>query len=459
MRILLVNPGMLDSGGRYFPLVKEYMYGLTLPYLAALIPPRHEVRIVDDNVEAVDFDTPADAVMLTAMTYRVDRAYWLAEQFRAQGVKTVLGGIHATFLAEEALDHVDAVVVGEAEGVMEELMGDLESGRLKGIYRSEGRPDLAGLPMPRHDLVDPTKYFFRIYPIQTSRGCPYQCHYCLVRKVFGAKHRRRPIADVLAELSRLGPYVVIVDDNFFLNREYALELCRAMEGMGKIWGAQANLSLAMDEELLEASRKAGLLHLFVGLETLDRDVLWTMNKSVNLDLDYAEAIRRFRAKGIYLLASVMFGFDTDTKSCGEEMVAFLEEQKVPFFNPFILTPLPGTDLRKEMEEAGRLLDEPWYKFNSMNVTFRPKSMTPEELEAMYWRSLHRFHSPRSIAKRHLFPPQLFPILFNFTNRRKLKYRLHPLEGFPWNAGPSRLRAQTERIVESEWVRRRIRPGR
>ena len=144
MRILLINPGLLDDQGRHFLVSREIWFGLTLPHLAGLIPSRHQIKIVDDGVEIIDFTADVDVVMLTAMHSRAERAYQIADEFRARGKRVVMGGLHVSQFPEEALQHVDAVAVGEAEGLIEELIGDLESGRLKPSYRAEVFPELFG---------------------------------------------------------------------------------------------------------------------------------------------------------------------------------------------------------------------------------------------------------------------------------------------------------------------------
>jgi radical SAM superfamily enzyme YgiQ (UPF0313 family) len=462
MRVLLINPGTFDDHGRLFKMAKDFFYGLTLPHLAAFIPARHEVKILDDSVETVDYSVSVDVVMLTAMTNKADRAYQIADGFRSRGVKTVMGGFHASIFPEEALEHVDAVVVGEAEGVMDELIDDLESNRLKQLYKSEARPDLAGFPTPRYDLINPGNYMLPVYPVQVTRGCPVGCRYCSVTNLMGARLRKRPVGEVLRDLSSIGKFLFFVDDNFFIDREYALELCRAMKNMGKIWATQANLSVGMDQELMDAAREAGIIGIYAGIETLDKGTLKAMNKRVNLDLDYGAAIRNLHKNGIAVSASMMFGFDTDTRESVEQTVAFLEEHKVPFLYPYILTPLPGSRLRRELEEAGRILPAPWHWMNGKKVTFQPKNFTPEELEGLFWRSLARFYSLKSAMKKNLMPPRLAPIVFSIFTRRKLKYHLHPLEGFVRDSGFSNIIPLFEKTFSSKLIRElsaRARPGR
>lgn len=455
MRIFLINPGKLDEQGRPLKFHKEMCFGLTLPYLAALIPERHEVSIIDDSVEEIDFDASVDAVMITAMTSRADRAYQIADRFRDKGKQVVMGGVHATFLPEEALGHADAVVAGEAEEVMEELIADLESRRLKGVYKSGGFPDLAGLPPPRYGLMNWENCLYPTYPVQVIRGCPNRCRYCTITRMMGARFRRRPIADVLKDLLTAGRFVFFVDDNLFSDRDYALELFKAMKGMGKIWGAQGNIRVVFDDQVIEAARAAGMIGLYFGIETVDREALRAMNKNVDLAVDPGEALDRFRSRGLTACASMMLGFDTDTRESGDLMIDFLEKHKVPFLFPYVLTPLPGTDYRRELEEAGRLLPVPWSMLDGSQVAFQPKNMTRLELQEMYWESLSRFYSSPSIIKRLTLPPRLVPIIVNYINRAKLRHHVHPWEGMTSRMGSPLIVPLIQRVVGSSFIRKAI----
>jgi len=432
MKLLLILPGMLDEGGEPRRVVRAFFPSLTLPYLAALIPPRHEVRIINDGVEAVDPGAEADAVMLTAMTSRAERAYQIAAGFRARGVKVIMGGIHATLFPEEAGRCVDAVVVGEAENVMEELLDDLESGCLKARYDGTYREDLSGLPTPRYDLVREDQFMVPMDPIQVVRGCPHRCRYCSVHLVQGSRPRRRPIADVLHDLTRARPMVMFVDDNVMADREYALDLFRAMRPLRKIWGAQSDISFGADQELVKAAKEAGCVTLYVGLESLDQESLGAMNKKVNLRTDVAKALGTMRRNGIAVSASCMVGFDRDTPAAMDELLEFLEEHLVPALFLYILTPIPGTLLFKDYADQGRLLGRPWRCFDGTRANYQPKLMSPAELEDLLWSTYARFYSARSMARRLLWPPRVFPVLFSILAQKSIAAKIHPMTGFPSN---------------------------
>ncbi|MFZ5563009.1 MAG: B12-binding domain-containing radical SAM protein, partial [Thermodesulfobacteriota bacterium] len=282
MKIKLINPAQLDDRGRVLKINREFVSGLTLPYVAALIPGGHDITIIEESVEKIDFDEPVDLVGLTAITCRAPRAYWIADRYRERGVPVVMGGFHATALPDEALAHCDAVVKGEAEGVMERVVEDASKGRLKGVYQQTAPHSLKGLPVPRYDLISGKNFFIPANPVQATRGCPYHCDFCSVSPFFGSRHRKRPVADVLADMDAAGPYLVIVDDNLMVDRDYALELFTAMKPLDKVWIGQVDVRSATDGELMKAAADAGCRMLYLGVETLDAESLVRTGKTPNI---------------------------------------------------------------------------------------------------------------------------------------------------------------------------------
>lgn len=453
MRIQIIYPGMLDEGGSHVLLARESLYSLTPAYLAALLPDGHEVTILDDSVERIDFDAEIDAVMLTTMSCRAERAYQIAAEFRKRGKPVVMGGIHASLFTEEASRHVDAVVVGEAENIMAGLVRDLEVGSLKPRYQSNELPDLTGLPTPRYDLIRRENYWLTFDQLQVLRGCPHRCRYCTVSMMMGTRFRRRPISDVLRDLEQCLPIVFFIDDNFFSNRKYSLELLRSMKGMGKLWGAQGTTVMAFDDELLDAAVDSGFTFVYIGIETINKAALEYVGKGVNIAHDPGEAVDRLSARGVSVWASMIVGFDGEGPDADSMLLDFLEAHKVPFLFPYILTPPPGTDMYRDLEEQGRILKRPWRFFDGMHATFKPKNMSAAEMEQMYWRLLERFYSPASIMKRTLWPPHLVPFLVNIMFHKKMAERLHPCGGMKKLGPISKLEPLMARFIESPSVRR------
>jgi radical SAM superfamily enzyme YgiQ (UPF0313 family) len=401
IRFVLVNPasptwrvqlGERPRAARYFRFSM-----LSSLYVAAAMPSYVQTRIIDEEVEALDFDLDADLVGLSFMTYNAPRAYAIADKFRARGTPVIFGGYHPTFLPEEAIQHADAICIGEAENNLPRMMDDFCVGQLQPFYRSPPA-NLAGLARPRRELIHKQDYA-PLESLQATRGCNYQCSYCSV-SVFNAHSlRTRPVEDVTDELKTLGKRVLFMDDNLIGNRDYALELFRAMLPLGKIWYSQAGLGLAFDDELLELAARSGCQGLFIGFETLSDAGLRGFNKKPNLGKDYATAVRKLHTKGIAVCAAFMFGGDEDTPNVFERTLGFLLDSNVETLQATRLTPFPGTPLFAEMEGQGRIFDKDWSHYDFNHVVFEPRQMSRETLDKGVAWVLRQFHTRRAIARR------------------------------------------------------------
>ncbi|NWG03624.1 MAG: radical SAM protein, partial [Syntrophaceae bacterium] len=199
---------------------------LSTSLLAGLTPPHHQIRIIDESLTEIDFNHEVDLVAITAMTPLAPRGYEIADEFRKRGRKVVIGGIHASWLPEEAKAHSDSVAIGEADEVWNEILKDAEMGMMKPFYHQKERTDLNHLPIPRRDLLPQKGYLFHNL-IQTTRGCPYDCEFCSVTALHGRTYRMRPISEVEKEiqsLERSKAYIFFVDDNIVGNLPHAKEL-------------------------------------------------------------------------------------------------------------------------------------------------------------------------------------------------------------------------------------------
>ena len=363
---------------------------LPLTVVAALTPCEHEVRIVDENVEPLDFDTDCDLVGITFMTALAPRAYEIAAEFRRRGRVVVSGGYHATLCPEEAAPHFDALVIGDAEGAWERLLRDVQQGKLQKLYHQaegvmsgqSGTPAGLQTPMPRRDLLAHTaRHYATINAVQAGRGCRHNCRYCSVTVFHGRKYRCRPVADVVAELQTLPRNFIFVDDNIIAEREYALELFRAMVPLRKRWVSQCSILIADDPELLREAQAAGCCGLFIGIETASDANLAAMNKQFNHTGSYATRLRKIRRAGIGVVAGMIVGMDADGPEVFNRTLRFLQETQIDAVQLNILTPLPGTPLFQDMENAGRITDRNWSHYDYRHVVFQPARMTAKELQA------------------------------------------------------------------------------
>jgi len=228
--------------------------------VAAAIPrDRYEVVLTDENIERVDFDLKADLVGISAMTSYVNRGYEIADTFRARGIPVVMGGVHPSFMAREALRHCDAVVIGEAELVMDRLLDDLERGEMRGTYRADRLHPMTGLSMPRYDLLKKHRYVNRTF-VQTSRGCHQGCTFCAEPLMNGLKFRYRPVDEVIHEIENCGSRMISINDaDFFGTPERPKEVMRALRGRGVTWQAGVTSKLAQDDRMLELAADPALV--------------------------------------------------------------------------------------------------------------------------------------------------------------------------------------------------------
>jgi radical SAM superfamily enzyme YgiQ (UPF0313 family)/anti-anti-sigma regulatory factor len=408
---------------------------LTLPTVAALTPPDVDVSITDENVTEINYDEPVDLVGLTAMTMHAPAAYAIARRFRARGVPVVMGGIHASLMPHEAKQHVDSVVIGEAEEIWPQVVEDARRGQLKPFYRTLRYPDLAGLPRPRIDLLN-TDAYDKVACVQTTRGCPFRCDYCSVSHFFGKTYRTRPVDDVIDEIVSLGErFIAFVDDNIIGDPRYARRLFERLIPLNIKWGSQASITIANDRKLLDLAAKSGCYSLFVGIESLDQENLLDVHKSVNKVEKYEEALKIIWDRGITLIGSFILGLDHDDEGVFERTLRFCERNRIELPVFFILTPLPGTPLFSKMEREGRIISRDWSKYDGMHVVFKPKLMSPETLQQGFQWLSQQAYSWSSILKRVVLHPKwrVLPhmglnIAFRRIAHRIPKGQLGPLAG-------------------------------
>ncbi len=389
-RLLLINPSAAHFGRERWSLAAfATMEPLALAYVAALTPPDWEVRIVDETVEGMPsyWSFEPDLVGLTSQTPAAPRAYDVAAHFRARGVPVAMGGMHATFCADEAARFVDVVCQGEAEGLWPQLIDDFESGRLAERYVG-GATDLADLPLPRRDLY---RYPYRVALVTSARGCNERCEFCAVWKFESGRFRVRPVEQVLAELPRVPstPFMMFTDDNVMADRDHALEVCRGMQerGLKRRFAVQASLDIADDDELLDALRASGCFLVEVGFESLSEATLKRMRKGVNLRVGverYGELIGRLHEHGLLVVGTFIFGNDGEGMDVFRRTTDFVLDAGVDLAHFGLLTPTPGTPVFERLARQGRLL---WTRFpgdyvlfHTWHSTFVPDAMSPHQAE-------------------------------------------------------------------------------
>ncbi len=382
---------------------------LALPTIAAHTPPGHFVKVIDEEIEDIDFEEHFDLVGITAMTFKAKRAYEIAAEYKRRGIPVVMGGIHASMAPEEVTVHVDSTVIGEAEELWPEIINDAEQGRLKKIYKAEKFPDLTTSGIPRYDLIKNRQYLYTY--LQTTRGCPHACNFCTVTKTNGRIVRKKTPEQVIAEVDyvlNLSPSpeiwiydrpsgsnkkfvgtIAFIDDNFAIDRNHALAVCKVLKeyqdrkNIVFAWYTQVNYTVGFDEELLAAMEDSNCMHLFIGFENLDPDTLKTMKKKMNNPEKFSESIENIHKHSMKVVFSTIIGDDNTSLKNADILKEFIEKNRVFHVLLNILTPYPGTELAEVMGKEGRILTTEPQLYNIRNVVFQPKKVSVEELIDIY----------------------------------------------------------------------------
>lgn len=401
MHITFIKPNMGISGGRpYYD--RGRMEPLTFAVLAGLLPDDVQCVLYDDRYEKIPYSKPTDLVCLNVEIYTARRCYEIAARYRQQGVKVALGGYHVSMIPDEAREHADAILLGDAEEVFPQMVADLAAGKLKSEYHGHFPPRLSGL-RTRWDIFH-GKNYLPIRLTQFSRGCPNHCRFCATGAVYRKTHVCRPVDEVVGELAQQSsPFVFFVDDNITAQVDEAKELFRQLIPLKKRWIGQASLSFTDDPEMMDLMKRSGCAGLVVGFESIAPENLRQMEKNCNMHLEsYAPVIEKIRNIGFQLWAAFLMGYDADDFNSIKKTVQWAVDQKFCFAAFNILSPYPGTPLYAEMQQADRLLYDKWWldeRYHFGDAVFKPARMTADELtEACFW-ARRRFNHPVNILRR------------------------------------------------------------
>jgi radical SAM superfamily enzyme YgiQ (UPF0313 family) len=362
-----------------------------------------DVEVVLEQLGGVNYESlrSADLVGISTITPTAPGSYAIADRVRAMGIPVIMGGPHVTHLPDEAMEHSDFVVRGEGERALmafaDAWEGARDFSRVPNLtYRKSGEivhnpiepflEDLDSLPHPDFSLLKgglQQVANMRIIPVQTSRGCPFDCSFCSVTGMFGKGYRYRSTGHIIAELRKHdepGNFIFFYDDNFTANRKRARDLLNAMirEGFGFHWSTQVRVDVAGDEELVLLMKKAGCHTVFIGFESVNPASLEEMDKKQTVD-DIARAIGVIKRAGIHIHGMFVYGFDEDTWESVEATIRFTRKVQISSLQFLILTPLPGSELYKKLIAENRILSTNWAHYDTHHVVFRPRNFTPYEL--------------------------------------------------------------------------------
>ena len=402
----MILPALTEAKSPFFRPIKYSLFPpLGLATLASYLPEGTSVELQDEHVEKLDLDDQPDLVVIQVYITSAKRAYAIADHYRMKGAHVALGGLHVTSLPEEAMRHADTIFLGPGEDTWPAFLKDYREGRPGRVYQSVTRT-LIGIPPVRRDLI---KRHLYLVPnsIVVSRGCPHTCDFCYKVAFFegGRGFYTQQVDQALAEIDRLpGRHLYFLDDHLFGDPRFAASLFEGMKGMKRLWQAAATVNSvspgggSLTASLLEKAVESGLRSLFVGFETLNRNNLLEQNKYQNLDRDYTAAIRRLHDAGVMINGSFVFGMDGDDETVFDRTVEWAVKQGIETATFHILTPYPGTALYQRMLAQQRMISDDWDLFDTRHVVFKPARMSPETLEAGYWRAYREFYKWGAIWK-------------------------------------------------------------
>lgn len=377
MKILLIlsqaglKPNLLNE-----ILITSFYPSITLEQLISITPEKYEVECVDERYQKVNFNWDGDIIGISTLTTSANHAYEMADEFRKRGKTVVLGGYHPSALPDEAKQHADSVVIGEAELSWPELLNDFENKKLKPFYKTKS-VDPNKIPSPKK--IPQRFQFFGM--IQSTRGCPQGCKYCAIQNVEGTIFRSRPIKKVIEEIKSLQTKrFMFADSSMTINPEHTKKLFREMIGLDKKFSCYGNINvLNNDDEFLDLAYKAGCESMLIGFESVSQKTIGHIGKKTNKVEEYISGVRKIRDYSMMVTGLFMFGFDTDTKDVFDTTLDTIYKMDLDRAAFAILTPYPGTALFNDMVSQGRMLTKDWSKYNMRHVVFQPKNFTVEEL--------------------------------------------------------------------------------
>lgn len=428
------------------------------------------VKVYVEQLSDIDLKEAfrADLVGISTITSTAPRAYAIADQLRKSGVPVIMGGVHATFLPDEALEHSDYVIRGEAEDSLPKLITALEEGRglesVPGLsFRVGGHTfhnpgmgrvdELDSLPIPDFSMIK-SKRKMRVFPVMTSRGCPFNCNFCTVTEMFGRGYRYRSKEHVMRELRAIpkNATVFFYDDNFTANPERTKDLLKMMieEGITPNWTAQVRVDVANDPELLDLMQKSGCFFVYIGFESVNPATLQAYHKRQSLE-QMTESIRALHKRGIRVHGMFVLGSDEDNADTIKSTVEFAKKEAIDTVQFMILTPLPGSEQYEMLKREDRLVITDWSYYDAHHVVFQPKKMTYFELQYGVFKAFLRFYSRSQIMKM-LLTFNFVGVLYKFYGFRLTRDWISRNRWFidstrQWTNFPGKLNISVRRVAD------------
>jgi len=409
------------------------MEPLAIATLKALTPDFIKCVFYDDRLESIPYQDPTDLVAINVETYTARRAYQIAAEYKKRAVPVVMGGFHPTLMPAEVEQYCDAVVVGEAENLWQQVLKDAASDKLKKRYQAKTQPVLGGV-IPDRSIYAGKKYI-DLTLIETARGCRFSCEFCSISHFYKSSYRARPINEIIEEIKFTGAKrIFFTDDNIAVDKGRTEEFLNALIPLRIRWVGQVSIDITRDERMLSLLKQSGCSGVLIGFESLNTNNLHAMGKNVNkVDFDYSKAVERLRSFGMSVYGTFVFGYDEDTEKSFAQTLLFAKQSKL-FFAAFNhLVPFPGTPLYSRLGDEGRLRYDSWWlseKYKFGELAFNPQKLTAQQITDLCFKHRRLFYHPLSVFKRgvdfkanckNLFMAALF-FYQNFATRRDVERR-------------------------------------
>lgn len=407
---------------------------LGLLTIASILEDEHTIIFENENIREINYEEKVDAVGITVTVDVMPRAIEIAERFQKMGVPVIAGGIHITALPDQCRGYFDSICIGMAETTWPQIVEDVKNKCLKKEYYCSKTVSGSDIVSPAYDLVNKRDYLY-CNVISTSRGCPFHCDFCYNScNEYSSFYINRPVEDVIKDIKAIGKkHIMFIDDNFIGNPSWTREFVRAIKPMNIKWNAAVSANIAEMPDLLDEMAESGCESLFIGFESINESSIKGVHKGQNNVEKFEKLINEVHKRNIMINASFVFGLDGDDISTFHKTVEWIVKNKIETVTSHILTPYPGTKVYEEMKNEGRIFDDDLSKYNTANVVFYPKNMTPDELYQGYLNVYKEVYSFKNIIKRiPKSKSQVMPYLaFNFIYRKygKLTEKIAKAIGF------------------------------
>lgn len=433
-KFMFIQPTIYDDDGIPVKKSKLYFVGLAFPLLAAMLPEGWTAEVCIETIEEIPYDTDADVIGIGGMGHAANRAKDIAAEFKKRGKIVVMGGPMVSLVPDLAKKYCDSVMIGDAENTIVRLCKDIENGELKPFYREPLKT--LSTPLPRYDLVI-NKRIGDFLPVQAGRGCPNSCKFCSIYCLYRNQYLKRPVDEVIRDIKYIKELgfskFLLIDDNIVADAAYMKELCLQIKPLRMKWMSQCAIQIADNPELLRIVAESGCYVLSFGLESISPAALKSVNKEWCNPDDYARILKTVTDAGIEIASEMIVGMETDTHESLEQTVDFVRHSNIVAPKFYCLTPIPGTDLYKELKEKNVITDDDVLKYRPSISVINTPNMTASETTEMFWEIYRRLYSIPVILRRTLFNKRmlkrpgltLFFLMVNMVYRSQIRRKISP----------------------------------